>query len=313
MKNIVIIGGGSATAALLREGFKNYWEKVDLAVIGSMADDGGSTGDLRRELGVSALGALRKCLLALSKADEGLKKSFAFRFSGGKLKGHVAGNIFMAALEKNTGSAAKALEMTSKILKVRGEVVPSSFDKVTLFAELENGQIIKGETNIDIPRHDGNLKIKKVFLKPCANLNPKARAKILAADLIIIGPGDFYTTIIPNFLAKGIKEAIRSSKSKKVFVANIATKFGETNDFSVLDFINETEKYLGSNLDFAIYNSGIVSEKELMNLKKENPEVTDLVRVDKDLDEKKFIGKNILLKEKARMDMEKLVRIIMEI
>lgn len=313
-KNIVIIGGGSASAAFLEEGLKNYEDRLSLTVIASMADDGGSTGRLRRELDVSALGSLRKCLLALSDADKNFKKAFAFRFSDGKPEGHVAGNIFMASLEKATGSAEKALEITSKILKIKGEVIPSTFSKVILFARLENGEIIKGETNIDIPKHDGNLKIKKVFLRPGAELNPKAWAKILAADLIVIGPGDFYTTVIPNFLVKGIKEAVQKSGAKKVLVANIVTKFGETNEFSVLDFARETEKYVGSPLDFVVYNSKIFSKEKIKKYRKSVSGILDFTSVNKNLPEEKFIGKNISLENNpAFYDHKKLARILISI
>ncbi|MBU3925029.1 YvcK family protein [Patescibacteria group bacterium] len=311
-KNIVIIGGGTASAWLLG-GLKRYIDKYNLTVVGSMADNGGSNGRLQEGLGVAGLGALRKCLLALSEADNDIKNTFAYRFEKSELDGHVAGNIFMAALEKTSGSAESALAKIHKILKVNGKVVPASLDKTTLFAELENGEIVEGETNIDIPKHDGKIKIKKIFLKPVPEANSEAILEIGKADLIIIGPGDLYSTVLPNFLAPRIAEAAKKSKSKKIFIVNSLNKFGETNDFSVEDFVDEAEKYLGARIDFAIYNSGIFPEKKLSEYKKTKPMAADLVKAGKDLDKNKFIGKNLLLKGKADMDAEKLIRAILDI
>jgi len=253
-KNIVIIGGGSASAGLLQCFFK-YRNKYDLSAIGSLADNGGSNGKLQGELGVTGLGAIRKCLLALSEENEIFKDTMAFRFQQGFLAGQVVGNIFMAALEKTLGSPEKTLEEMHKILKIKGEIVPASFSKTVLVAELENGLLVEGETNIDIPKHDGKLKIKKVFLRPGIKADPKALEKISKAHLIIIGPGDFYTTTIPNLLVDGISEALKMSKAKKVFVANTVTKFGETTDFSLNDFVKALEQYLGKDvLDYVLYN-----------------------------------------------------------
>lgn len=308
-KNIVIIGGGSASAGLLK-GLVKYRDKYNLTVVGSIADNGGSNGRLQGSLSVTGLGALRKCLLSLSEADKELKDAFGYRFEQGELAGHAMGNIFMAALEKTSGSAESALANSHKILKVNGRVIPTSFEKVTLFAELENGETIEGETNIDIPKHDGNLKIKRIFLKPTPKADTNAVEEIKNADLIIIGPGDLYTTTLPNFSVSGISEAVKGSKARKTLVVNSWNKFGETNGFSVEDFTSEVEKYLGVRLDKVIYNSGVPSEEKLNVFKKENPEVVNLVKASKILDEKKFIGKDLLLEEKPTFDVEKLVEAI---
>lgn len=311
-KNIVIIGGGSRSAWLLN-GFVKHRDKYDLAVVGSMADNGGSTGRLCRELDVLPFGALRKCLLALSDADDDIKKAFAYRFEKGELAGHAMGNIFMAALEKTSGSAERALERAHKFLKVNGRVIPASFDRITLFAELENGEIIEGETNIDIPKHDGNLKIKRIFLDPVPKANQEALNKISDADLVIIGPGDLYSTILPNFLVPGISEAVEKTRAKKLFIVNPWNKFGETNNFLVDDFVSEAEKYLGAEVDHAIYNSEILSDNELIEYKKTKPMFTGMVRAGKDLDKNKFIGRDMLEKTEPRIDVDKLVNIIMEV
>lgn len=311
-KNIVIIGGGSRSAWLL-SGFIKYKDKYNLVVIGSIADNGGSNGRLQAVLGVTGLGALRKCLLALSEADNDIKDTFAYRFDKGELAGHVVGNIFMAALEKNFGSAKGALVSCHKILKVNGKVIPASFNKVTLFAELENSEIIEGETNIDIPKHNGNLKIKRIFLKPVPEVNFEAVGEISKADLIIVGPGDLYSTVLPNFLVPKIPEAVRRSKAKKIFIVNPWNKFGETNDFFVEDFVNEVEKYLGAQTDYVIYNSEFSSEEKLTEYKKTKPMVTDLVKAGKGLNKNKFIGRDMLEKKEPRIDVSKLIKIIISI
>lgn len=302
---------------MLLEALRKYRDKHSLAVIGSIADNGGSTGRLRKDLGVSALGALRKCLLALSDEGEAVKNTFAYRFQEGDLKGHTAGNIFMAAMEKTTGSAEKALEIMHKVLKVKGDVLSACFNRVTLFAELENGQTIEGETNIDVPEHDGNVKIKRIFLRPKAKANAEAIKKIISADLIIIGPGDLYTTILPNFLVSGISEAFKKAKAKKVFIVNTATKFGETNNFSVSDFAREAEKYIGGKVDFVLYNSQKIPREIISKYKKESArrkaEIIGAVKIDKNLDKRKFIGKNILLAKKPLMDFGKLAKIITDL
>ncbi len=307
--SIVIIGGGTASAWLLG-GLKRHADMYNLTVIGSMADNGGSNGRLQQSLGVSGFGAIRKCLLALSEADIDIKNALAYRFEKGELAGHAMGNIFIAALEKTSGSAKSALESAHRFLKVNGRVIPASFDKTVLFAELENGQTIEGETNIDIPKHNGNLKIKRIFLDPVPEADPEALKKINGADLIIIGPGDLYTTVLPNFLVPKIADAVKRSKAKKVFIVNSVTKFGETNDFNVLDFVREAEKYLGGEIGLAIYNSGDVPREALAEYQKKYPDVLGLVKNDQDLDKKKFTGENLLLEGKVEIDVEKLVKII---
>ena len=311
-KNIVIIGGGSGSAWLLK-GLVDHVDKYSLTVVGSIADNGGSNGRLQDTLGVTGLGGLRKCLLALSEADESIKKAFAHRFEKGELAGHVVGNIFMAAFERISGSAEIALANTHKILKVNGRVAPSSFHKVMLCAELENGETVEGETNIDIPKHDGKLKIKKIFLKPTPKANARAIEEIGNADMVIVGPGDLYSTTLPNFLVPGIAEAARRSKGEKVLIANSWNKFGETNDFSVLDFANETEKYLGGKVDTVIYNSGIASEEKLAEYKKQNPEVLGMVKINENLDKEKFIGRDLLKKDSPELDVKELVQLILSI
>lgn len=253
-KKIVVIGGGTGVFTVL-SGLKKYFNNLTAVV--TMADDGGSTGILREEFGILPPGDIRRALIALSASDNKiLSELFNYRFAEGSgLSGHSFGNLMIAALERITGSFPKAIEEAGKILSVQGKVLPVTFKKTALMAELENGEIIQGEANIDIPKHDGRLKIKKVWLKPAADINPIARKSLLESDAVIIGPGDLYTSLIPNLLVKGVKETLKQSRAKKIYFVNLMTKFGETTGFRASNFVNTIEKYLGKNiLRYAVIN-----------------------------------------------------------
>ena len=269
-QRVVCIGGGTGMPLVLRT-LKNH--PVHLSAIVAMSDDGGSTGILRDEYGVAATGDVRRALVALSEPEGILKELFNYRFGAGGLEGHSFGNLFLTTLEKITGSFAQAVEEAGKILKIKGEVIPVTLDNTRLFAELENGQVIKGETNIDIPKHDGSLRIKKIWLDPEARMNPKAGEAILAADLVIIGPGDIYSSLIPNLLVNGMSEAIKRSKATKLYICNLMTKRGETHDFKAEDFVSEIEKY--TPLDFALFNTKKPSEEILKKYKKAKSEFVE--------------------------------------
>lgn len=272
MKNIVIIGGGTGTFTLL-SGLKNF--PSNNSVIVSSADDGGSTGRLRKELGVFPPGDLRQCLLGLSEGDNKLKEIFNYRFQKGELKGHNAGNIILAALEKITGDISSAIAAASQLLKVRGAVIPVTLRPTTLVATLGNGKKIVGEHNIDQPRRIKNneLRIKNLQLKTFAPANSKAISALKTADVIVFGPGDLYTSIIPNLLAKGIKEAIDESKARKILVTGLMTRPGQTDGFKPWDFIKEVNKYLGKKkLDAVIVNTEKPDAKMLAVYKKQGAE-----------------------------------------
>jgi len=255
MKKVVAIGGGTGAFTVLT-GLKKY--TPNLTAVVTMADEGGSTGVLREEFGILPPGDVRKALIALADTDNKLlSELFNYRFKEGVgLTGHNFGNLMLTALERITGSFTEAIKETEKILGVKGRVLPATLVKSRLFAELENGKIIKGEGNIDIPNHDGHLRIRKVWLKPKATINPEVRAAIHKADAIVIGPGDLYTSIIPNLLVDGVSQAIGESKARKIYVVNFMTKFGETHGFVAGDFVSEMEKYLGRDvLNFALINN----------------------------------------------------------
>ena len=278
MKKVVVIGGGTGVFTVLT-GLKKYTS--DLTAVVTMADEGGSTGVLREEFGILPPGDVRKALIALADTDNKLlSELFNYRFKEGVgLTGHNFGNLMLTALERITGSFTEAIKETEKILGVKGRVLPATLVKSRLFAELENGKIIKGEGNIDIPNHDGHLRIRKVWLKPKATINPEVRAAIHKADAIVIGPGDLYTSIIPNLLVDGVSQAIGESKARKIYVVNFMTKFGETHGFVAGDFVSEMEKYLGRDvLNFALINNKRPSSRRM---KKYILERASFVEIDK--------------------------------
>ncbi len=273
-KEIVIIGGGTGTFTVL-SGLRNY--DVNLTAIVSMADDGGSTGALRTELGVLPPGDVRQCLVALSTSDVFMNTLMNHRFTEGSLKGHNFGNILISALEQVTGSFDKAIEKTSEILNIKGKVIPVTLEDITLIAKLKNGMVLQGEHKIDT----GNLTgLEKIYLKKDAEANPKALKAIEKADLIIIGPGDIYTSLLPNLLVRGVSKAIKKNKNPKVFVCNLMNKLGHTNNFCIVDLVEEIEKYLKDTFDFVLFNT---SEPllDLTKIYKEDGQETVLINLEK--------------------------------
>ncbi|MEK6816641.1 MAG: gluconeogenesis factor YvcK family protein [Nanoarchaeota archaeon] len=312
MKKVVVIGGGTGSYTVLK-GLKNH--DLDIVAIVSMSDDGGSSGILRDEFGVLPPGDLRKCIVALSESTETMKEIFQYRFKNGCLHGHNLGNLLITALGDITGDYEAAVEEVSKILKIKGKVLPITFSNCRLCAELENGKIIEGETNIDIPKHDGNLKIKKIFLKPEAVANMKAIEAIANADLIVIGPGDLYSSVLCNLLVSGVSEAIRDSKANKIYICNLMTKFGETNEFTVSDFIKEIENYLGKGvIDYVIFNNSEMDASLLKHYEQENAYPVRL-----DLEETSRLNVSLILKDVItqpiliRHDSDKLADAIIKI
>jgi uncharacterized cofD-like protein len=316
-KHIVCFGGGNAMPKLILETLKEF--NLNLVGITSMVDNGGSTGALRREFNVLPSGDIRRHLLALADCEEWKKKLWNFRFaksielSPGHF-GHNFANVFIAGLEVNFGFE-KALEICHQFLKVKGKALPVTLDKVQLIAELEDGTLVEGEDEIDVGQnHDRTKKIKRVFLKPEGKGYPKALKEIEKADFLIFGPGDLYTSIIACFLAQGVREAIQESKAKKILICPAMTKLGETQDFSVLDFVKEVEKYIGCELDYVLYNNFIPEKERIEKYKEKEEFLLEMVSFDELPENGKFIGRNLLLVEgEIKYDKEKLVKVLKEI
>ncbi len=270
MKNVVTIGGGTGTFVVL-SALKDL--PVRLTAIVAMADDGGSTGILRDDYGVLPPGDIRRALVALSESSNTMRDLFNYRFEGGGLHGHSFGNLFLSALEKVTGNFEAALEEASSVLNVKGRVVPATLDNVRLMAKLTNGKIIRGETNIDIPKVANRAHIENVWLKPDAYINPVAKKAMREADLIILGPGDIYTSIVPNLLVHGVREELNRSKARKVYVCNLMTKESETHGFEAEDFVRAIKKYMGGgSLDYALFNKKKPSSRIINRYKHERSE-----------------------------------------
>lgn len=252
-KKVVTIGGGTGSFMLL-SGLKKY--PVEISAIVSMADDGGSTGRLRDELGVLPPGDVRQCLVALSESSEELRELMNYRFENGALRGHNFGNLFLSALEKINNNFALGVKEAAKILNIKGEVIPVSGGNMRLNIRLNNGRILKGEDNLD-----NNIEVRKrgianVFLKPRVKANRQALIKIRSADFIIIGPGDLYGSIIANLLVGGVAKAIKNSKAEVVFNCNLTNKKGQTSNFKVSDYVEHVEKHIGAGrVNYVVVNN----------------------------------------------------------
>jgi len=246
---IVAIGGGTGLSSLLR-GLKAYTS--NLSAIVTVADDGGSSGRLRDEYRILPPGDFRQCLIALADAEPLMKQLFDHRFKEGSLDGHSFGNLFIMAMADVTGNFEKALRESGKVLAVKGTIIPSTLQDVTLVASI-NGHTVEGESKI--PKQ--NAPISQVFLKPDgALLNPEALQAIMSAELVVIGPGSLYTSILPNLLVEGMVEAIKASPALKVYICNLASQEGETEGYDVDDYLRVLHEHIGANIfDFVMVNS----------------------------------------------------------
>ncbi|MGB9847927.1 MAG: gluconeogenesis factor YvcK family protein [Minisyncoccia bacterium] len=296
-KNVVVIGGGTGVFVVLNS-LKN--SPFHLSAIISMADSGGSTGILREEFGILPPGDVRRALIALSHSDNKiLAKLFNYRFNESYfLDGHSFGNLFLTALERITGSFQKAILEAGKILNISGEVIPVTLQNCHLVAQLKNGQIIYGEAAIDRRKEKNPPPIKKIWLQPPVKINPLAKEAILKADVIIIGPGDLYTSILPNFLVKGVKDTIKKSKAKKIFITNIMTKKGETDNFTTADFIRVFEKYVGKNiLNYVVINTRQPDKKRIKKYQEEGSKFVRIVLDKKQMSKYQIIKEDLLRKK----------------
>ena len=254
--NITTIGGGTGTFNVLSGLGKN--RQLNLAAIVSVADSGGSTGELRDEFGILPPGDVRRAIVALADDTEVVRRLFEYRFKEGRsIAGHTVGNLLLTALSDIMGDFERGIEELSDMFDVHGKVIPVTLDNVSLGVTLENGEQIVGETDIDIPKHDGNIPIREAFLLGGGRLNPRAREAIANSDYIIIGPGDLYTSIVPNLLCAGMVDALRATRAKLIYVCNVMTKYGETGGFAVEDFLRVLEHHLGGGrIDYVLVNSG---------------------------------------------------------
>ncbi len=296
---IVAVGGGTGLSMLLR-GIKNITNNVTAVV--TVGDDGGSSGRLREEMGVLPPGDIRNCIAALADDEDLVTKLFQYRFRNGEgLEGHSFGNLFLTALCSITGDMVRAVKESSNVLSIRGRVLPSTLDDMKLVAEMEDGRIIHGESNI--PEAHG--KIKRLFTDPenCHALTDVISA-IREAELIILGPGSLYTSVIPNLLIQEISHEIAKSNAKKIYVCNIMTQPGETDGYSVCDHVNAIMKHAGSK---KVIDAVLVNDFMPSNLAKKY-EMAGSYPVKLDFENLKKLGVKLVTRKLIEDSKEGLVR-----
>ncbi len=298
MKNVVVIGGGTGTFVVL-SALKKY--PVNLTAVVSMIDSGGSTGRLRDQYGVLPPGDIRQALVALSEESKIWRDLFTYRFRGGDFDGHNFGNIFLSTIEQLAGSLPKGIKLSQKLLKTRGTVLPVTLDKSTLHAQLADGKVIAGEHEIDALGQNWNLPVKrivKIWSTPKSKITQEVQKNLEKADFIILGPGDLYTSLLPNFLVTGMARCVKESRAKKLFVVNLMTKRGQTDKFKAGDFITELKKYTRNLVpDFVLINNGKI-EKNVMGWYQKTCEVDPIENDLTDDKHSKIVTADIVSKTK---------------
>jgi len=317
-KRIVTIGGGSGQFALL-SGLRDL-KGIDITAIVSMVDSGGSTGRLRDELGILPPGDVLKCVLALSPQRDIIRTILLKRLTGdSRLRGHNAGNMLLTMLAEYTDSFATGVKALTEILDARGTILPVTVDKATLVAELTDGSRIYGQRAIDVPRDSQRETIRDIYLVPhyhdTISVYPPVIDAIKSADHIIIGPGDLFTSIIPNLLVPLVKNVIRKTKAKVFYVVNIMTKFGETHNFKGFDFVRKIEEYIGRRVDGIIYNTMKPEQKILEQYREEKAEFVEIDENGKTWKNRKIYAADLLSVAGGivRHDSKKLGLLISEI
>lgn len=315
-KKVVVIGGGSGASTIL-PGFKNYTSKITAII--AVTDDGGSTGRLRHDLGIIAPGDIRNCLVSLANTDKYMKKLFDYRFEVGELKGHSFGNIFIAAMNGVFNDFGKAIYKTAEILSITGRVLPVTLENTSLIAQLENGKLVKGESQIPDFVEKENSRIRRVFIDPFnVELFEDVKNDINEADVIVLGPGSLYTSVIPNLLAKDMVKLIQNSDAKVIYVVNAVTQKGETKGYSVMDHFNAIITHGAEGMvDAIVVNNGKVDlklEKIYENTGSELIYLTDSERkhfkyLGVDIIEDDFIS---IINNQIRHNTEKISKTIME-
>ncbi len=298
VKKVVVIGGGTGNFVVLR-GLKKY--PLDLTAIVSMADDGGSTGILRDELGVLPPGDVRQCLVALSNSSRLMRSLMNYRFENGGLGGHSFGNLLLSALEKVTGSFEKAVEEAGKILYIKGKVIPVTTHQVRLKMVLNNRRILEGEKEVYLSQ-EIDQGYKTIYLEPFPKVNPRVVEEIQNADLIVVGPGGLHTSLIPNLLVEGVCEALCQSDARKVYVVNLMNRRGQTTGYKTSHYLQELIRFLGKDIFDHILINVQKPAKELIEVYSDEGEL-----VENDLEDERLIFADLLgrLAEEPKRDLMK--------
>jgi uncharacterized cofD-like protein len=274
---VAVIGGGSGTFVVL-SGLKEY--PLALTAIITVADSGGSTGRLRDQFGFLPVGDLRQSLASLARESDQtwIRDLLLYRFSHGDgLEGHNLGNLILTALQDMTGSTPKALEVAGKVFRLSGTIYPITTQNVDLVIEYTDGTFIIGEHKLN-PENVGGKKIKRIRLSPHAQIYSKAQRTIINSDHIVIGPGDLYASILPNFAVGGVKGAFRQSKAKIIYIVNLMTRYTQTHGYTASDHVEEIRNYIGRYPDIVIVNNKAIPKNILKNYEQEQgyPVINDL-------------------------------------
>ncbi|CAM3179784.1 gluconeogenesis factor YvcK family protein [Filibacter tadaridae] len=293
VKKVVVFGGGTGLSTLLR-GLKNH--AVDLTAVVTVADDGGSSGRLLDEYDIPPPGDIRKVMAALSGVEPLIEEMFEYRFSTSEdLKGHSLGNLMLAALTDITGDFAHAVEKMSRVLNIKGKVLPAANQRITLHAELEDGSIITGESKIPVYGH----KIRKVYLSPQeVEPLPETIRTIMAADLLVFGPGSLYTSILPTILVQAIREAVLACDAKKVYISNLTAQAGETYRYTASEHIQALYDHAGE----AFIDTILLSDTDFSSFFEGSEQIGPPWLVENDLDSLLQLVKDIVIKDIAVFD-----------
>jgi len=273
-KNVVVLGGGTGLSVLL-SGLKKF--PVNITAIVSVSDNGGSTGKLREDFNIPAVGDIRRVLISLSETEPLVESLFNYRFKTSDLSGHTVGNLILTAASEITGNLSDGIEALSNVFNLRGKVVPLTEDNVVLMGEMSDDTIVEGEANITF----AHKQIKRVFYREDPIITPEAMLSIINADYIVLSMGSIYTSIIPNLITKEVVNAIDKSKAKVFYVSNMMTQPGETDNFKVSDHVKLLNSYLGEKkLDTVFVNDKKINSSIIE--KYQNEEQKDQVEVDYD-------------------------------
>ena len=259
---VVVIGGGTGLSVLLR-GMKKYTSNITAIV--TVADDGGGSGKLREDLGMLPPGDIRNCILALANTEPSMERLLQYRFEEGTLKGQSFGNLLIAAMNGISDNFEEAIQKMNDVLAVTGKVLPVTIEDITLYAKLKNGKVIKGESQIPLKVRELDSEIEQVFIKP-ENAKPLRECvdAILNGDVIVLGPGSLYTSVIPNLLVQDLADAIKRSNAIKVYVTNVMTQPGETDRYSVWRHLDTIVKHMkGPCIDYVFVNNQLISKEVL--------------------------------------------------